>query len=91
MIAGRERGASSRGCALFELELQDRLPNELANAEQPAVFSLSLLARGVPLGGAMLVRSSGSEAADAAALQWLRRPKTLAQLPVGLLEIRVFL
>jgi len=59
-------------------------------AESPIVFFLNMSAPGLPTGAPVLGRSSGSEDLDAAALEWLSRPETLAKLPAGFLQIRVF-
>lgn len=57
---------------------------------RPVVLVLNMLAPGLPMGGPLLQQSSGSDALDAEVLEWLDRPATLAKLPAGFLELRVF-
>lgn len=57
---------------------------------RPVVYYLSMSAPGLPIGTPVLRQSSGSDSLDAGALAWLLKPATLAALPAGYLEIRVF-
>lgn len=65
----------------------DVAPEELAT--RPVVLMVNMSAPGFPIGAPLLEQSSGSDAWDAAVLEWLSRPSTLAQLPAGFLELRV--
>ena len=57
---------------------------------RPVLYYLRVSAGGVLLGAPALGRSSGNEAFDAAAAEWLGRPVVRAQLPQGYLSITVF-
>lgn len=59
-------------------------------AERPVVFVINMSAPGFPMGAPLLKQSSGSDVVDAEVWEWLTRPATLAQLPAGFLELRVF-
>jgi len=59
-------------------------------AERPIVFFLNMSAPGLMMGAPILRQSSGSDNLDAEALKWLERPETLAKLPAGFLELRIF-
>ena len=58
--------------------------------QRPVAIVLNMTAPGLPIGAPVLKQSSGSEVLDSEVLGWLGRPGTLAKLPAGLLEIRVF-
>lgn len=75
----------------YNIRLDLDLPEEESSlATQPLVLVLNMSAPGLPLGAPLLKESSGSDALDAKVLEWLARPATLAQLPAGFLELRVF-
>ncbi|MFU8847401.1 MAG: hypothetical protein ACNA77_01620 [Opitutales bacterium] len=75
----------------YNLRMAVDLPvDEAFFAAQPLVLTLNLSAPGLPMGAPLVEQSSGSEALDARLLEWLRRPATLAQLPAGFLELRVY-
>lgn len=57
---------------------------------RPVVFFLNMHAPGLPVSDPLLKQSSGSDALDTKALSWLIRPETLARLPAGFLEVRIF-
>lgn len=70
-----------------------RLPADLAPEEfgsRPVVFLFNMHAPGLPVADPLLKQSSGSSDLDTRALAWLLRPETLARLPAGFLEIRIF-
>lgn len=56
----------------------------------PVVFLVNMHAPGLPIAAPLLSQSSGSDALDAKALEWLTRPETLAKLPAGFLKVRIF-
>lgn len=69
------------------------LEADLASGEfamRPLVYFLNMSAPGLPLGDPLLRQSSGSASLDAEVAEWLTRPDTLAKLPAGFLELRVF-
>lgn len=77
----------------YSSDLNIRIEVDLPSGEfgeSPIVFLLNMSAPGLPAGAAVLRQSSGSDDLDAAALEWLSRPETLAKLPAGFLQIRVF-
>lgn len=53
-------------------------------------FYMNMSAPGIAMGAPVLEQSSGSEALDKEVLEWLMRPATLANLPAGFLELRIF-
>lgn len=57
---------------------------------RPVVIYLNMAAPGMPDGPPLVESSSGSEEVDQQVLDWLARPSTLARLPAGFLELRVF-
>lgn len=59
-------------------------------AEQPALFYLRVDASGEQISQPRLAESSGVDAFDRAARQWLERSVMTANLPVGYLSVRVF-
>lgn len=59
-------------------------------APRPMIVCLNMSAPGFPMGSPLLMQSSGSDAVDGKVLEWLARPATLASLPTGFLELRVF-
>lgn len=73
----------------FDIRLEADLQSE-EFAARPSEFFLNMSAPGLPMGAPTLTQSSGSDALDAAALEWLIRPETLARLPAGFLELRIF-
>ncbi len=73
----------------YEMRLEVDLPAE-EFAERPAVFYVNMSAQGLLMGAPLLQQSSGSDALDVAVSEWLTRPATLANLPAGYLELRVF-
>lgn len=72
-----------------DVRLDAKLQSE-AFASRLLVFSLNMSAPGLPIGAPVLRESSGSPSLDAEVLEWLTRPETLARLPAGFLELRVF-
>ena len=84
VLKGSEENVPSR-----EYRLQADLAAE-EYAPYPVVFVLNMHAAGLPMGAPLLRQSSGSDSLDAKALEWLERPDTMARLPAGLLEIRIF-
>jgi hypothetical protein len=87
VLSGESRGADK--VILLDLP-EDVVSQPLAVSGSP-VFSISMVAKGVLLSDVLTIQSSGSTSVDEAARAWLRAPKTLARLPAGLLEVRVFL
>jgi hypothetical protein len=82
------------GNKVYPVDYNIRLEVDLQSAElatHPVVFILNMSAPGFPIGAPLLEQSSGSDVLDAEVSEWLARPATLAQLPTGFLEIRVFL
>jgi len=63
-------------------------PGEAATG--PLVLYVNMSAPGFPIGAPVIGQSSGSAVWDRQVLAWLRRPATLAQLPAGYLQLRVF-
>lgn len=84
IMAGGD-GASADADLRYEVELESD-----SFGLRPVVFYLSMSAPGLPMGNPVLRQSSGSESLDADAMAWLLRPATLASLPAGYLEIRIF-
>lgn len=83
------------GNSVYPPEYNIRMAVDLPEAEalfaaQPLVIILNMSAPGLPMGTPLLKQSSGSEAIDARVLEWLGWPATLAQLPAGFLELRVY-
>lgn len=73
----------------FDLRLEADFSSEIF-AERPIIFFLNMSAPGLIVGAPVLRQSSGAGDLDAAALEWLRRPETLAKLPAGFLKLRIF-
>jgi len=65
-------------------------PSGLSIMPRPVVIYLSMAAPSLPAGAPILDSSSGSDEVDKQVLEWLARPSTLARLPAGFLELRVF-
>jgi len=81
------------GNKVYPVDYNIRLEVDLQSEElatRPVVFILNMSAPGFPIGAPLLEQSSGSDALDAEVLEWLAHPATLAQLPAGFLELRVF-
>jgi hypothetical protein len=83
-------GENGRTAEVLLLDLPGDLALELNGVSGPPLFSVSMAASGILLNDAILIESSGSPILDAYAREWLRDPQTLARLPAGLLEIRLF-
>ena len=84
IISGNDENPSGA-----DIRLDAQLPSK-AFASRPIVFFLNMSAPGLPMGAPVLRQSSGSTTLDAEVLKWLTRPDTLARLPAGFLELRVF-
>jgi len=57
---------------------------------QPVVFYLRVSGSGMSVGAPTVVESSGNEAFDVAAREWLMRDQTLGLLPSGYLSVKVY-
>lgn len=64
--------------------------SDLSTMPLPVVIYLSMAAPSLPAGAPLLESSSGSDEVDKQVLEWLARPSTLAKLPAGFLELRIF-
>lgn len=84
-ILGRNEAYSSD----FRFRLQTSLSSDQFGS-RPVIFFVNMYAPGMPLGAPLLNQSSGSDALDAEAREWLIRPETLAKLPAGVLKVRIF-
>lgn len=60
-------------------------------SKRPVVYLIGMYAAGMPHGAPSLKQSSGVDEIDAAVMEWLLRPSTLASLPAGYLEVRCYL
>lgn len=72
-----------------EIILQADLQS-LGFAPRPMVVFLNMSAPGFPMGDPLLKQSTGLDAVDDEILDWLAQPATLASLPSGFLELRVY-
>jgi len=85
-------GAAVKGRQeIILMEIPSVLQPVSIDTDRPSVFSLGVSGAGITLGAPVLVQSSGSDEADALALEWLSDSTTITNLPSGLLEVRVFL
>jgi hypothetical protein len=73
----------------FEIQIE-RAFSSGEFAERPVVFFVNMAAPGLIMGAPVLRQSSGAGSLDAEALEWLERPETMAKLPAGFLELRVY-
>lgn len=84
-IISRRKGHSADDELRLEVDWQSE-----EFTERPVTYFLHMVAPGLPIGAPLLKQSSGSDVWDAEVLQWLTRPDTLARMPAGFLELRVF-
>lgn len=81
-----DRGASAQPVILAV----DAPELSALRADAPVELQVRVSGEGRSLGAALLVKSSGSEAFDRAARDWLQQQVSLGQLPAGYLWVRVY-
>ncbi|MGB0743144.1 MAG: hypothetical protein ACPGSB_01340 [Opitutales bacterium] len=57
---------------------------------RPLICYLNMSAPGIVMGAPIVEQSTGTEALDEEILEWLALPATLANLPAGFLELRIY-